>query len=1676
MQRKSFCTHAMAIPTKQKQRNNVYKPTTMKKTLLLPACLAIALGAKAQVYPEVDENLYRGYQPTFQPDSRLMQHHSAAKKVKAKEASGTTLPDHVNNATALWFPPTFNQVGNSCGAASRIGYMLTYEWNAFHLSNASVLENQMPAHFQYPFSYDGLSKDQMAIYVGYPDGAHYGGTDVSSTYGAYETDANDAGWMQGYDNWYNAMLHRISGTANFTQSSHTKEGAEAIKWWLFNHNGDTTWPEVEDENGRHIVGGICGLGCGMGASATAPIGATEANNKLGVVGKAYLLHWNTSHVDHAVTLVGYDDRIEFDLDGNGIYGEENNQLGQNETGAWIVANSWGSGWGNNGIFYVPYPMAGGVSLEVTTNEGKTAYKDKAGGWWPEVYYLRQNYKPTRTMKVTMQYSKRSEISVVAGASQDTTATKPEKEFVFRYINYTGDGDGNGVDAETPLLGRWADRKMHEEPMEFGIDLTDLSQGLDLSRPVKYFLTINSKASASGTGKICAASIMEYLYDAMGTETPFRMKDVEIKNNGASTVISVVVGGEAINPPTNLTQNGSTLSWDKPQGTGYQPTTYIIYMNGKEIARTAETTYEVSGEGAFTVKALYTLAGTEHISVASNTVAAAQTAEMAYDNAAQAFTNGGFLIPNITKKSHDQLTLEFWIKPTTIKDWNQQIGGPWGSFLLHANSDGTMYFGWNTANRRLSNVVLRIRTWTHLALVIDKNTATLYANGKAQGSITSTSSSGFPAFNDGLLMGYSSNSDNALYGTIDEVRVWDVAKSAKEISGNYTRPIVSPATTKNLLAYLKMNTITEDGVKKLEDCAHGNHATFINSKHQATTVTTNATIRPMQNLSAAISSPAEALLGESTPMAVSGGVDAAQFLWTATNATPAQSHASEPSFVFNQAGEQTVTLTLTTLDGVSSEFSKKIMVTEQVATADFEITNAQPRCGERTSFLPLNMAPGCTYQWTMQDADVTTASTKNASAVYTATGNHEVTLTVTLPDGKQLTRTATVSVMASKPGIAYSIDSISHVILKGNSVTFTDASRYEPTTWKWRLMSTNAILTDQGSQVTFKPAKAGAYTLNYKVANDEGKTELTEARALLVCNAESGNGLNFTTNATPKTVVTDQIGSIGKTWTLDFWMNPATFSSACNGIYALDDEGTEAFNISATGQGAAIFRMGSHSAQCTAGYFIAGEWHHYAITRNAGTICFYRDGLLFEKITEKTQDYKTWTKLQLGGSIQMNGCVDELRVWDKVLTQANIQRYAVEPLAGSLLQTALKGGLQAYYDFNQHDGIDIEDKSGRGITAHRSNFGPGGDAWTPSKGVFALDFSAPATESLTGCGTALSKTNYRVVGVSDEETRAEFSPAEHALDANSNTFWHSAYSSGETAYGHSITIDKQTNDVVNAMKLYFSRESRYRAVAAKIEQSADNQEWETLDEDHAFFDMSRPAIVFDTPCTKRFMRITFLRGATNGNLLALNSIDFYGTASQMPEMKKVTLKYESVSDEETSNENAPGRFAVDNNESTFWHSRYSSGAVAYPHSITLSTNERIDALTLMQRSTANNSTSYDAASMVVYAGDDVEHMDSIATVRLPFYVTSTIQLPTPISKKYFTLKFTRSQQGSSAWLAIREIKAFQLNDTPDGIENIQPGSAEAQDSIYDLMGHCMGTDAEALPAGIYIRGGRKFVVK
>ena len=63
-------------------------------------------------------------------------------------------------------------------------------------------------------------------------------------------------------------------------------------------------------------------------------------------------------------------------------------------------------------------------------------------------------------------------------------------------------------------------------------------------------------------------------------------------------------------------------------------------------------------------------------------------------------------------------------------------------------------------------------------------------------------------------------------------------------------------------------------------------------------------------------------------------------------------------------------------------------------------------------------------------------------------------------------------------------------------------------------------------------------------------------------------------------------------------------------------------------------------------------------------------------------------------------------------------------------------LVVYYDFNQNGG-DVNDRTGNGNHGVRTGFGPDGDAWGLSKGVFSLYLGAKvANETITSVDEAL----------------------------------------------------------------------------------------------------------------------------------------------------------------------------------------------------------------------------------------------------------------------------------------------------------------------------------------------------
>lgn len=93
------------------------------------------------------------------------------------------------------------------------------------------------------------------------------------------------------------------------------------------------------------------------------IDSTPTNDKLGVTGMKCVDKWGTG-VDHALTIVGYDDRIEFDINGNGIYGEET----ADERGAWILVNSWGNEWQMVASSIVLTLMAGHILIRTARSQ------------------------------------------------------------------------------------------------------------------------------------------------------------------------------------------------------------------------------------------------------------------------------------------------------------------------------------------------------------------------------------------------------------------------------------------------------------------------------------------------------------------------------------------------------------------------------------------------------------------------------------------------------------------------------------------------------------------------------------------------------------------------------------------------------------------------------------------------------------------------------------------------------------------------------------------------------------------------------------------------------------------------------------------------------------------------------------------------------------------------------------------------------------------------------------------------------------------------------------------------------------------------------------------------------------------------------------------------------------
>lgn len=1281
------------------------------KSKHLVAIMAMILGSTlityAQQTVDVDRTKYPDYTDKINPDWSLMTpvRRDAA---PGRDRSVSGRPDHVNNAETRHFPPVFNQHSGSCGSASRISYMFSYELAAYRNLDASKPENHHPSHFVWLHTYSpgNQGKDAFVMHVGVPSAATYGGQTYSSLFGGQEASDDDFGWMQGYDKWFEAMHNRMLQPSNFPVNVGTEEGREAVKNWLWNHNGDDSF----------AAGGICGIGVASGG-VWRDIPKTETNDKIGVTGMSYVYEWGTQ-VDHALTVVGYDDRIEFDLNKNGIIGE----VEADEVGAWIVANSWGQ-WENSGFIYCPYAFAG----PAFNNDGNPGQRTFPGNFWtPEIYRVRKDYRPLRTIKLEMDYSRRSEIALSAGISADLNATEPEKTVPFIHFTYAGDGNyGNTKPApEIPMLGRWADGKLHTEPMEFGYDLTDLTDGYDMNGPLKYFFIIDTKDWAQGKGNIYDAAIMDYQYDLQGLEIPFNVGEgVEIRNAGEQTIISVIVYGNSYHAPQNVALNDGILTWGEPQQSSLSISSYCIYLNDRLIgnvpAGTHTFTPKAATSGEYAVSALYA-DDNESAKVAVKIPVSAPSSNIGIK-----FSQAGFSIPNVFDTKYTQATIEYWIKPASLINWNQSGGPGWGTFMFHANSSGLFTAGWDTSNRLNTSSSLTVGRWTHVAIVVDNNKMTVYLDGVNRGSVTSQSYSGIGGFGD---LKFSSNgTQNAQDAQYDEIRIWNTARSAAEIKACKDAEFTGSIMPLGLIAYLKGDLITDaDNNLMMYDCVGGHHATLQGIYAE---VANDMPVLGVPNEEPSVSINAmESVVYAGIPVTLTATYNNSvnSLKWTSEAANIENLAVAAPTVTFSTAGTHTVTVTATSANGSTATATYDVVVENAPEIdASFTMTSNKIAAGERVTFHVANPMAGNLYEWSMVGADTETAFTVTTATSYQTKGTYTVTLTVTSPNGDQKSKSEQIEVEEVAPKAAFNITPA--VVLKGEEVNLIDESLYTPTQWEWFVGngSTNYVAYDRYK--TFAIEQPGVYTVTLTATNNSGTNSTTRERAIIVTNADSKNGLLFSSDAAAITLTNQAIAAGQKNFTIEWWMNSGWPKDNTNGI----GESEETMILKTMNGGKMHLCISGKQVTTSDDFVIPGEWHHYAMTYANGVIKFYRDGIL--KTTRPIGSSTTLPELktfQIGGArAPFNGSIDELRIWGSTLTEENIRAYANAPIT-NVSKAESDNKLVLYYNFNQSGG-DVQDATSNANHGIRTGFGPDGDAWALSKGVFSLNPNSYEANDITG---------------------------------------------------------------------------------------------------------------------------------------------------------------------------------------------------------------------------------------------------------------------------------------------------------------------------------------------------------
>lgn len=385
------------------------------------------------------------------------------------------LPRFVDNSTLPSFPPIFDQ-GNlaSCTAVVTTYYQLTHTVGLMRGWDQSRLGNRH--RFSPAWTYNltnGGANSGVSLLRAYAALSAHGAVTLGefSYRGSPSPASNYRRWPGEPELWRHALGNRID-RFGIVDARDPVRFLRELKRLLLNGHVLTASTAIDGWNRRLV--------------ATPPGAATPARH----AGQSVCTRVDPgAPANHAVTIVGYDDDLWIDLDGDG-------RAGPGEQGALKIANSWGRGDWNSGYRWLHYTAV--------TRYGPARDQTEGWGgafWLDRVYWLipYRYYRPARILAVDLAPALRGDILLAAGVApapfEDPVARSERVEAPNLAFARTGGPFGfTGSSRPDP------------DPLRINLDLTPALLDPETRRP-SLFLRLRHPA---GPGALRAATLLDPL--------------------------------------------------------------------------------------------------------------------------------------------------------------------------------------------------------------------------------------------------------------------------------------------------------------------------------------------------------------------------------------------------------------------------------------------------------------------------------------------------------------------------------------------------------------------------------------------------------------------------------------------------------------------------------------------------------------------------------------------------------------------------------------------------------------------------------------------------------------------------------------------------------------------------------------------------------------------------------------------------------------------------------------------------------------------------------------------------------------------------------------------------------------------------------------------------------------